>query len=75
MVKRDPYAQHLAGAPQRQLVCYPKNRVNPKLTKIRNQNVAITGHRIMVVSIGIIWTQRVKGHVHVQDMVPLSRTV
>ena len=75
MVKRDPYAQHLANAPQRQPVCYPKNRIKSQLTKKRNQNVVITGHRIMVVSIGIIWTQQVKGHVHVQDMVPLSRTV
>ena len=33
MVKRDPYAQHLANAPQRQLVCYPKNRIKSQVNK------------------------------------------
>ena len=48
---------------------------NHTLTEKRNQNVIITGRKIVVASIRTIWTRRVRGPVHVQDMALLSHTV
>ena len=41
----------------------------------RNWDAVITEHRITVTSIGSIWTQQVRVHVHAQDMVHSSHTV
>src|SRR5882762_263642 len=41
----------------------------------RNRDAIITGPRIRVIFIGIIWTKQAKGHVPVQGMALLSHTL
>jgi hypothetical protein len=41
----------------------------------RNRDAIITGPRIRVIFVGIIWTKQARGHVPVQGMVHLSHTL
>lgn len=75
LVKWTLYADHLAHAPERQLVSAWNIFTYLSWQMSRNPDAVNTGLRIMATSIGIIWIALDRVHVHVPDMVLLFHTV